>query len=167
VILENEKVSFWSSTTGQQPHQDSPVIPQRTRPRCPVEPHLDIDITLIHFEQILQNRIALSRIEPDNPHCHRAVHEEALPAGDGVGTDERVAALDVLGPGVRVVAVEVGVCRAVDCIPAVDDLAEFRGEFLVGRVARGPEGVAADGWDCVVVQVGYAGWLAFVDSGED
>jgi hypothetical protein len=84
-----------------------------------------------------------------------------------VDADERVAALDVLGPGVRVVAVEVGVRRAVDCIPAVDDLAELGGQLLVGGVARGPEGVAADGWDCVVVQVGYAGWLAFVGSGGD
>jgi len=84
-----------------------------------------------------------------------------------VDAHERVAALDVLGPGVRVVAVEVRVRGAVDCVPAVDDPAEFRGEFLVGGVARGPEGVAADGWDCVIVQVGDAGWLALVGSGED
>ena len=78
---------------------------------------------------------------------------------------QRVAALDVLGAGVGVVAVEVGVCGAVDGVAAVDDFAEFGGEFLVGGVARGPEGVAADGGDGVVVEVGYAGWLAFVDAG--
>ena len=80
---------------------------------------------------------------------------------------KRVASLDVLGPGVRVVAVEVGVRGAVDSVAAVDDLAESWGEFLVGRVARGPEGVAADGGDRVVVQVCYAGWLALVGSGID
>jgi hypothetical protein len=82
-----------------------------------------------------------------------------------VHAHERVATLDVLGAGVGVVAVEVGVRGAVDGVAAVDDLAEFGREFLVGGVAGGPEGVAADGGDGVVVEVGYAGWLVFVDAG--
>ena len=76
-----------------------------------------------------------------------------------------MAALDVLGACIGVVAVEVGVCGAVDGVAAVDDLAELGRELLVGGVAGGPERVAADGGDGVVVEVGYAGWLAFVDAG--
>jgi hypothetical protein len=82
-----------------------------------------------------------------------------------VHAHERVAALDVLGAGVGVVAVEVGVRGAVDRVAAVDDFAEFGGEFFVGGVAGGPEGVAADGGDGVVVEVGYACWLVFVNAG--
>ena len=145
--------------------KNSPVIPQRTRPRRPPKPHLNINIALINLIQILQNHIALRLVQPNDPLRHRAVHEKALPAGDRVHADERVAALDVLGACVGVVAVEVGVRGAVDSVAAVDDLAEFGREFLVGGVAGGPEGVAADGWDGVVVEVGYAGWLAFVDAG--
>ena len=80
--------------------------------------------------------------------------------------DERVAALDVLWSCIGVVAVKVRVRRAVDSIPAVDDFAELGGEFFVGGVARGPERVAADGGYCVVVEVGDACWLAFVDAGD-
>jgi hypothetical protein len=141
-----------------------PVIPQRTRPRRPPKPHLNINITLINLIQILQNHIALRLVKPHDPLGHRAVDEQALPAGDGVHADQRVAALDVLGACVGVVAVEVGVRGAVDGVAAVDDLAELGREFLVGGVAGGPEGVAADGWDGVVVQVGYACWLVFMDA---
>jgi len=76
-----------------------------------------------------------------------------------------MAALDVLGACVGVVAVEVGVRGAVDGVAAVDDLAELRGQLLVGGVARGPERVAADGGHSVVVEVGDACWLVFVDAG--
>ena len=167
MILHEEKSASSPAINHHDSKQNSPIIPQRTRPSRPIEPHLDVDITLVHFEQVLQNRIALARIQPDNPHRHRAVHEEALPARYRVDADKRVASLDILGPGVRVVAVEVGVRGAVDSVAAVDDLAESWGEFLVGGVARGPEGVAADGGDRVVVQVCYAGWLALVGSGID
>lgn len=166
MILQESKsqlpITITNNATQAASSRDSPVIPKRTRPGRPIEPHLNIDIVLIHLEQILQNCITLARIEPNDPNCHRAIHEKALPAGHRMNADEWVATLDVLGPSVRVTAVEVGVRRAVDGVAAVDDLAEDRGEFVVGGVARGPEGVAADGGDCVVVQVGYAGWLALV-----
>jgi hypothetical protein len=148
----------------QTVQQHSPIIPQRTRPRRPIEPHLNIDVALVHLEQILQNRIALARIQPDDPHRHGTVHEKTFPARHRVDADKRMAALDVLGPCVGVLAVEVGVCGTVDGVAAVDDLAEFRRQLLVGGVARGPERVAADFGDGVVVQVGYAGWLALVGS---
>ena len=79
--------------------------------------------------------------------------------------DERVAALDVLGACVGVVAVEVGVRGAVDSVAAVDDLAELGRQLLVRGVAGGPERVAADTGDCIVVEVGDACWLVFVDAG--
>ena len=113
----------------------SPVIPKRTRPRSPPKPHLNINIALINLIQILQNHIALRLVQPDNALRHRAVDEQALPASDRVHAHERVAALDVLGAGVGVVAVEIGVRGAVDRVAAVDDFAELGGEFLVGGVA--------------------------------
>lgn len=67
---------------------------------------------------------------------------------------ERVDALDVLGARVGVSAVEVFVGGDVNRVPAIDDLAEFRREFGVGGVAAGPERVAAEGGDGVVVEVG-------------
>lgn len=145
--------------------KDSPVVPKRARARSPVEAHLDIDIALVHLVQVLQNRIALAFIKTDNALRHRAVHEQTLPAGDRVHADERVAALDVLGSGIGVVAVEVGVCGAVDGVAAVNDLAELGRQLLVGGVAGGPKRVAADAGDCVVVEVGDACWLVFVDAG--
>lgn len=51
---------------------------------------------------------------------------------------------------------------AVDSVLPIDELAEIGRQFLVSGVAGGPEGVTADGGDGVVVQVGYAGWLALV-----
>ena len=146
--------------------KNSPVIPQRTRPRSPPKANLNINIALVHLVQVLQNRIALALIKPDNTLRHRAVHEQTLPACDGVHADQRVAALDVLGACVGVVAVEVGVCGAVDGVAAVDDLAELGRKLLVGGVAGGPERVAADGGDGVVVEVGDACWLVFVNAGE-
>jgi hypothetical protein len=77
-----------------------------------------------------------------------------------------MAALDVLGPSMRVVAVEVGVRRAVNGVFPIDKFAEIGRQFLVSAVARGPERVAADGGHGVVVQVGYACWLAFVDAAQ-
>lgn len=145
--------------------KDSPVIPQCTRTRSPSKANLDINIALVHLVQILQNRIALALVKPDDTLRHRAVHEQTLPAGDGVHADERVSALDVLGACVGVVAVEVRVRGAVDGVAAVDDLAELGRELLVGGVARSPERVAADGGDGVVVQVRDACWLVFVDAG--
>jgi hypothetical protein len=81
-----------------------------------------------------------------------------------VHAHKRVAALDVLGPGIGVVAVEVGVRGAVDGVLTVDDFAEVRRQFLVSAVAGGPERVAANGGHGVVVQVRDACWLAFVDA---
>jgi hypothetical protein len=47
----------------------------------------------------------------------------------------------------------------------IDNLAEAWRELLVRCIARSPEGIPADLWDCVIVQMGYAGarqyWLAW------
>jgi len=64
-----------------------------------------------------------------------------------------VDALDVLGSRVGVVAVEVFVGADIDCFAAVDDLAEFGGEFGISCVSGGPEGVAAESGDRIIVQV--------------
>lgn len=53
-------------------------------------------------------------------------------------------ALDVLGAGGWVVAVQVGVSGGVDGELAVDDFAEFGGKFGVGGVARCPECITTD-----------------------
>ncbi|KAL1987550.1 hypothetical protein VTN96DRAFT_3477 [Rasamsonia emersonii] len=138
------------------------ILCQRTRPRRPPEPHLDIDVLLVHVEQIAQDQVTLGLVQPDNAHRHGAVHPEGLPAGDRMDTHERVFALDVLRPSMGIVPVEIGVRRPVDGGAAVDDLAEFRRQLLVRRVPAGPDGVAADRWHRVVVQVRDAGWLALV-----
>ena len=73
-----------------------------------------------------------------------------------------MAALDVLGSSIGIIAVEVSVRRAEDGVAAVDDLAEFGRELLVSGVAGCPERVAADFGDGVVVEVSDACWLALV-----
>jgi len=138
------------------------IIPQRGRARRPLEPHLDVDVVLIHIIQVPEKEIGFRFVEPDDRFRHRAVHEERFPPRGRVHSHERVDALDVLGPRVRVGAVEVFVRGDVDCVSAVDDLAEFRREFGVGGVAAGPEGVAAEGGHGVVVEVGDSGGVFLV-----
>lgn len=61
-----------------------PVVPQRTRVRCPFETALDINVALIHMEQVIQNGITLARIKADDAQGHGSVDEKRLPASDGV-----------------------------------------------------------------------------------
>ena len=51
---------------------------------------------------------------------------------------------------------------AVDGRFPINDFPEFWGQFLVSAVAAGPEGVAANAGDAIVVQVRYSGGLGFV-----
>lgn len=140
-----------------------PVIPQRTSLGRPAETNLNIDALLVYIEEVVQQNVAFRFIQPDNAFGEGAVDEEAFPACGRVDADDGVDALDMFRSGVGIVLVEVCVSGFEDGFPSVDDFAEARGEFLVGAVAACPERVAADGWDCVVVQVCYTGWLAFVD----
>lgn len=147
----------------EQKKKNPPIIPQRARPRRPIEAHLDIDAALKHIIQIIQHHVALRLVQPDNPHRHLPVHKQRLPPRARMHPHQWVLALDVLRARRRVLAVQVGVCRAVDGRLAVDELAEGRGELLVRAVAGRPEGVAADGGDRVIVQVRVARRLALVD----
>lgn len=134
-----------------------------TRPRRPAEPNLNVDVLLIHVVQIAQDQITLRLVEPDNPIRHGAVDPQRLPTRRGMDSDQRVRALNVLGSGGRVLAVQVRMCGPVDGVLTVDDCAEVRRQFLVRGVARCPERVATDGWDSVVMQVCDPRWLALVD----
>lgn len=105
------------------------------RARRPIEPDPNVNIALIYPEQIPQNRIALSVVQANYLLCHRAVHEKALSARDGMHANERVDALDVFGPGIWVVAVKIGVRGAVDGVTPADDPPELWRQLLVGGIA--------------------------------
>lgn len=59
--------------------------------------------------------------------------------------------LNVLRASGRVVAIDILVCRHIDGLAPVNDLAEFRRELRVCSVATCPEGVTAKRGDGVVV----------------
>lgn len=166
--------------------RDVPVVPQRRRPRRPFEPALDVDVLLIHLEQIPQDHVTLWLVQSNDPvlqseryegqqmsqtnsythgyaHRHRAIDIQRLPARRWVRSNQWVLALDVLRSRIRIITVEVSMRGTVDSVLAVNDAAKGGRELLVGAVAGGPKCVAADGGDGVVVQVCYAGWLALVD----
>ena len=52
------------------------IIPQCARLRRPLEPHLDVNIILIHIIQIVQNHIAFGFVESNDLFGHGPVHEE-------------------------------------------------------------------------------------------
>lgn len=137
------------------------VVPKSRGPSAPLEADLDVQVLLIDTKQVVQQYTRLCSFEADDAESVLAVDEERLPASHRVYADEWVLALDrdalagVVGIGVRV-------SRPVDCCESVDNLAERRREFVVGRVARGPVGVAADLGDGVVVEVSDARGLALV-----
>jgi hypothetical protein len=70
---------------------------------------------------------------------------------------------NILRTSFRVVAVEVRMSGAVNGCPAVDDLAERRGELLVSGVSAGPKGITPNGWNRIIMKVGHAGWLPLMD----
>ena len=108
---------------------------------------------LINIEKVVQDDIALGFVETNDPGRERSVYEERLPAGSRVHTNDWVNTLNMLRTGVGIVAVKVGVRRLEVCLLAVDDFAEARTELLVSSVARRPQGVSADRWYDVIVEV--------------
>jgi len=118
---------------------------------------------LIDIEKVIQDDIALSLVQTNDSGCERSVDEKRLPASSGVHTNDRVNTLDVLGTGIRIVAVEVGMRRLEVCLLAIDDLAEAWTELLVGSIARCPQGVSTDRWYNVVVEMCDSCGLALVN----
>lgn len=139
------------------------IIPQRARARSPVPPQLNIDILLIHIEQVSQNQVALRLVQTNNPICHGTIDEEGLPACGRMNPHKRMFTLNVLRSGVGILAVKIGVSTGVDCGLAVDHLAELWREFLVGAVPRRPESVTPDLGNSIVVQMRDSRRLALVD----
>lgn len=68
-------------------------------------------------------------------------------------SDHGVRSLNDLGPAHGVFAVEELVCRAVHTLASVDHLAECGRQLVVRCVAAGPERVAANLGNSIVVQV--------------
>lgn len=140
----------------------SPVVPQCACPRRPPEPNLDVDVFLVHVEEIVQDQIALGLVQPHDPDRHGTVDPERLPARGRVHSDQRVDALDMPGPGGGIVAIEVLVGGAVHGLLAIDEFPEFGRQLLVRTVTRGPDRVAPHRRHRVVVQVRDARGLPLV-----
>lgn len=72
-------------------------------------------------------------------------------------------ALYMSGAPLRMLAIEIGMCRAINCRLSIDYLSKGRRELLVGSVPTCPKGISPNAWYCVVVEMGYASWLALVN----
>lgn len=103
-----------------------PVVPDSTGVRSPLESNLNIDILLVNIEKVVQDGITLRLIQANNLVAHRPVDKERLPSGSRVRPNNGMDPLNVLGPLLWVVAVEVRVRRPEDSLLAIDDLAETR-----------------------------------------
>ena len=75
---------------------------------------------------------------------------------------QRVDALQMLGAGGRIFAVEIRMRGSIDGFLAIDYLAEIGRQFLVGGVTACPERVAADCGNGVVVQMRHPRGLLLV-----
>lgn len=100
--------------------------------------------------EVLDNKITLSLGDTDDLGDETRVEEEGIPAGDGVGANERVYGgywftADGSTQGSRVVCLHVG---GVEGRETLEIGLHEGGEDVVGCVLRGPEGVAAsaEGW---------------------
>ena len=82
-----------------------PIIPENRCSRWPLPAHLNVDVLLIHVEQIPKNEITLGFIKTDNSISHRPVNPECLPACGRMHSNERVNPLDELWPRFWVLAV--------------------------------------------------------------
>lgn len=58
------------------------VVPKSRRVGRPLESDLDIERGLVEVEEVLEDRLALSRVETDNAEGVPSVDEERLPASD-------------------------------------------------------------------------------------
>lgn len=140
-----------------------PVVPNGAGVGRPLEPHLDIDVLLIHIEQIIQDYVALGLVQSHDATRHRPVDEQRLPARGRVNSHQGMNPLDVLGPFLRLLTLQVWMSRDIHRLLAVDDLAEVGGQLLIGGVAACPEGVTAHGRGRVDVKVRVASWLQLMD----
>lgn len=127
------------------------IIPQRTCPRCPLESHLDIHITLIYIVQVVQKEITLGFVQADDGFSHGSINVEGLPASGRVNSYNGVNALNMLGPRVGVTAVQVFVGADINCFSSIDDLAELGTQLGVCCISTSPQSVSTDGRDGVVV----------------
>lgn len=105
------------------------------------------------IKEIAEYQIALILVKTNDALCKRSIDPEGLPSRRGMDADHRMDSFDVFRAGVWVISIEISMRGLVDSFATVDDLAESGRELLVCRVAAGPERVAADLGDGVVVEV--------------
>lgn len=90
---------------------------------------------LVNIVQVIQKNVTLRLIQSNDPHGHRSVDPECLPASSGMNTDDGVDAFDEFRTFFGALPVEIRMCRAIDGLTTIDDLAEFGGKLLVSRIA--------------------------------
>jgi hypothetical protein len=124
---------------------------------------LNVNVLLINIIKIVKNDITLRPIKTNNPIRHRTVHPERFPARGRMNTNNGMNALNVLWSLLGVVTVQVGMGRAVNSLPAIDDLAKLWGELLICSVARCPEGISTDRWYSIIVEMCDTRWLLLMN----
>ena len=88
--------------------------------------------------QIVQDHIALGLVEANDGLRHRAIDPQRFPPCGGMDTDDGMNTLDVFGPSVGIIAVEVRVSADIDGFSSVDDFAELGAQLGVCGIAAGP-----------------------------
>lgn len=77
--------SVRGSAKGQQlALENSPVVPKSTGFWRPLESKLDINVSLIYIEEVVEDQVTLCLVEADDPSGERSVDEQRFPAGSWV-----------------------------------------------------------------------------------
>ena len=80
-----------------------------------------------------------------------------------MNADNWMDPLDTLWACIGIVSVEIRVCRDINGLPAINDLAEFWTQFRVCAISACPKCITANGRNSIVVKVGNASRMLLVD----
>lgn len=107
------------------------VVPECTSSGRPLESDLNVNVLLVHIIQVVQDQVTLILVKANDTIRHGAVHPERLPARCRVYPNDWVDALNVFGPCIWVLTIQVCVSTSVDSLLAVNDFAEVGTKLFI------------------------------------
>src|SRR5262245_2814591 len=118
------------------------VVPECHRIRLPLEARAELGglyLPIEHFE----DRVAFTLAQTDNMRGEEAVHEQTFPAGFGMRANNRMLSARVsLAAIIISVAATIVLLAIMDGGQAVDQLADWLRQHLIGKIHVGEQGIA-------------------------